>query len=242
MSDTANKPSLHVVLKKEDIDPSLLTGKVAFVLDILCATSSISAALANHTKRVIPALNGDQAIRIANTLPPDEYALAGELNAETLQGFSSATPISIMQHQQATLVYATTNGTVALLNSQTAQAVYAVSLLNAKAVITHALERYPDTTFIIVCSGSRNSFNMEDFYGAGYLISLLPREQFTLTDSATAAWQYYLGADVKDCLYNSRVGKRLIAKGEQKEVDFIAQKDIYSVVPQLTNGILIDVA
>ncbi len=242
MSDNSSKPSLHVVLKKEDINPELLQGKIAFVLDILCATSSITAALAHHAQRVIPALNGEQALAIADTLDPDEYTLAGELNAETLQGFSAATPISIIQHNKPSLVYATTNGTVALLGSQTAKTVYAVSLLNAKAVIQHALTHHPGVTFIIICSGSRNAFNMEDFYGAGYLISLLPLENFNLTDSATAALQYYQGTDVKDCLYNSRVGKRLIAKGAQDEVDFIAQKDIYAVVPQLINSTLVNIA
>lgn len=237
------KPKLHVILRKEDIKPELLDNKVALVLDILCATSSITTALAHQVERVIPALNGEHALSIAESRQTDDYLLAGEFNAETLQGFSSATPLSIVRSvgDKKTLIYSTTNGTIALTHSQGAEAVYAVSLLNAQAVIKHVQEHHPERTILLVCSGSGGRFNMEDFYGAGYLISLLPQQAFDLTDSALAAWQYYQGLDVHACLRLSRVGKRLIQKGLEPELDFIAQKNIYTVVPKLEQGEIKDI-
>lgn len=237
-TNTQQKAKLHVILRKEDINQELLANKVALVLDILCATSSICTALAHQISRIIPALDGNDAIAIAQSHPEQNYLLAGEFNAETLQGFSSATPLSIVNHigYKKTLIYSTTNGTIALRHSQAAEAVYAVSLLNAKAVIEHVLQQHPNRTVILVCSGSGGRFNMEDFYGAGYLISLLPKQRFDLTDASIAAQQYYQAVDTLECLRLSRVGKRLIQKGLEKELEFIAQKDIYSVIPELIQG------
>ena len=36
-----------------------------------------------------------------------------------------------------------------------------------------------DTTLLIVCSGSMGNFNLEDFYGAGYFVSLFRRAVVT---------------------------------------------------------------
>ena len=44
---------IHVLLKKEELDGQRLAGKVV-VLDVLFATSSIVAALANGAKEVVP--------------------------------------------------------------------------------------------------------------------------------------------------------------------------------------------
>ncbi len=238
------KPKLHVILRKEDIRPELLSNKIALVLDILCATSSITTALAHQVERVIPALNGEHALAIAQAREQEDYLLAGEFNAETLHGFSSATPLSIQRSigDKPTLIYSTTNGTIALRHIQEAEAVYAVSLLNAQAVIQHVQLAHPQRTILVVCSGSGGRFNMEDFYGAGYLISLLKQDEFDMTDAAMAAWQYYQGIDAIDCLNTSRVGKRLIQKGLAPELNFIAQKSIYAVIPKLEDGEIKDIS
>ncbi|MDO5678842.1 MAG: 2-phosphosulfolactate phosphatase [Pelistega sp.] len=232
------KTKLHVILRKEDIKPELLSDKVALVLDILCATSSITTALAHQIERVIPALNGEHALQIAQARTQQDYLLAGEFNAETLHGFSSATPLSIQQSigDKQTLIYATTNGTIALRHSQTAHAVYAVSLLNAQAVLNHVQQQHPQRTILFICSGSGGRFNMEDFYGAGYLISLLPYQEFELSDAALAALHYSQSIDAIDCFRLSRVGRRLLSKNLNHELDFIAQKNIYDIVPQLQQG------
>ena len=45
---------IHVLLKKEELDGQRLPGKIVVVLDILFATSSIVAALANGAQEVVP--------------------------------------------------------------------------------------------------------------------------------------------------------------------------------------------
>ena len=107
-------PSLHVLFKKEDLDPARLEGKVVIVLDVLFATSTIVHAFGQCIDCIWPAMDAQDARRIASTLQAP--LLAGEYLANPLPGFGPATPLALAATglAGATLVYATTNGTVAL--------------------------------------------------------------------------------------------------------------------------------
>ena len=107
---------IHVLLKKEELDGQRLSGKVVIVLDILFATSSIVAALAHGASEVVPALDGEAALREASGRRAGSYVLSGELNAVTLSGFSHPMPMALLEQDLAgkTLIYSTTNGTVAV--------------------------------------------------------------------------------------------------------------------------------
>jgi 2-phosphosulfolactate phosphatase len=166
---------IHVLGKKEDLDAVRVTGKVAIVLDVLFATSTIVTAMAHGAAEVTPAPDEAAARAHAQGLPPGSFVLAGELYAETLPGFAPPTPLALVDHGVAGkhVVYSTTNGTVALRGAAGAEAVYAAALLNGRAVIDRVLARHPDRTILIVCSGSMGNFNLEDYYGAGYLVELL---------------------------------------------------------------------
>ena len=127
---------LHVLMKKEELDGQRLDGKVVIVLDILFATTTIVAALSEGASEVWPALDGDAARALAQQQGDHPHLLAGELYAETLSGFAPATPLAVLARlpAQGRLIYATTNGTVALTRSQGAAQVYAAALLNALRV------------------------------------------------------------------------------------------------------------
>ena len=61
---------------------------------------------------------------------------------------------------------------MALAKSKDAAHVYAAALLNGRAVVERIVAQHAESTILIVCSGSADNFNLEDFYGAGYLVSL----------------------------------------------------------------------
>ena len=79
-------PSLHVLLRKEDLSPAHLAGRVVIVLDILFATSTMVHALAEGVEAVWPALNTDDASVVA--LRVGECIRSGEYLAEHLPGFA----------------------------------------------------------------------------------------------------------------------------------------------------------
>jgi 2-phosphosulfolactate phosphatase len=228
---------IHVLLKKEELERERLPGKTVVVLDVLFATTSIVTVLAHGAAEVLPLLDGPAALEAARGRAAGSYVLSGELNAETLQGFCHPTPLSLLREGVAgrSMLYCTTNGTVALAKAREADRVYAAALLNGAAVV-RALERLPaDDTVLLVCAGSADRFNLEDFYGAGYLVSLLTARGggHELSDSAVAARFLYDRCDAEECLRASRVGRMMLERGLAEEVAFAARKSRFDVVPEL---------
>ena len=234
---------IHVLLKKEELDTQRLPGKTVVVLDILFATSSIVAAMAHGAAEVIPTLDGAAAQAEAARHPAASCVLSGELNADTLPGFVHPTPLALLKENLAgkTLVYSTTNGTVAVAKSREADHVYAAALLNGEAVVKHIAQRHADETVLIVCSGSADNFNLEDFYGAGYLVSLFAQQdrEHEFTDAALAAMLLHEKCEAGECLRSARVGRMMLDRHLDREVDFAAQKRLYDVVPKLDGKRLI---
>ena len=179
---------LHVLLTKEELDRERLEGKVVVVVDVLFATSSIAAALAHGAAEVVPALDARAALAEARRRPEGSYVLSGELDAATLPGFVDPTPLALLREDLAgkALVYSTTNGTVALSKARDAASVYAGALLNGEAVVEHVERTLGARTVLVVCAGSGGRVNLEDLYGAGYVVSLLARREgaYELSDAA----------------------------------------------------------
>ena len=235
---------LHVLAKKEELDGQRLRGKVVIVLDVLFATTSIAAALAHGATEVIPTLDGEAARAVAAARPAGSFVLAGEYGAETLPGFANPTPLALLDLPLAgkALVYSTTNGTVAVHRAAGAARVYAAALSNGAAVAERVASRAEGDTVLVVCSGSVDAFNLEDFYGAGHLVSHLTRGDergWDLSDAARAARALHAGSDALDCLSQGRVGRMMRERGWDHEVAFAAQRDRLAVVPVLRDGRLV---
>jgi len=232
---------IHVLGRKEDLDAVRLPGKVVIVLDVLFATSTIVAALGHGAPSVIPALDEVAARAEGASRAPGSYVLAGELYAETLPGFAPPTPLALVAHGVAGkhVIYSTTNGTVALQSAGEADHVYAAALLNGVAVVDHVLARHPDRTILILCSGSLGTFNLEDFYGAGYLVELLAErlgEQADFSDAARVARTLFRSGAPVPTLTNCRVGRMMTERGLTHEIAYAAQLSALDVIPRLEAG------
>jgi 2-phosphosulfolactate phosphatase len=231
---------IHVLLKKEELDREQLTDKTVIVLDVLFATSTQVAALGHGAREVIPTVDGDAALRIAAGRAPGSYVLAGELNADTLPGFVQPTPLALLREDVhgRTVIQSTTNGTVALHKSLAAAHVYAAALLNGSAVVDHVAHTHPDETVLIVCSGSADNFNLEDFYAAGRLVALFEHRHpgHEYSDAAIAARLLAVRTDAQGCLRDARVGRMMRERGLADEVDYSARYDVFDVVPKFENG------
>ncbi|MSQ71597.1 MAG: 2-phosphosulfolactate phosphatase [Betaproteobacteria bacterium] len=237
---------VHVLGKREELDSVRLPGAVAIVLDILFATSTMVAALANGATEVIPVMDGAAASAEAARHAPGSFVLAGELDAITLQGFAKPTPLALIALGLAgrKLILSTTNGTIALHDASAAAHVYAASLLNGSAVIEHVLAAHAGQPILIVCAGSANNFNLEDFYGAGYLVELLTERlggEADFSDAARAARAVYRHGSPVETLLDARVGRMMIERGATDEVRYIAQLSAFDVVPRFVDGRLVAV-
>ncbi len=236
-------PKIHVLLKKEELDNQRLTGKVVVVLDILFATTSIVAAIANGAKEVVPLLNGKAALAEAEKREKGSYILSGELNADTLPGFRHPTPLALLRENvtDRSVLYCTTNGTVAVHKARHADHIYAAALINGRAVVERILKEQRDETVLIVCSGSADNFNLEDFYGAGHFVALfsaLAPGHYEYTDAAIAAETLYAKSDAVETLKRARIGRLMLSRGREEEIEFAARQDCFDVVPKLVGGSL----
>jgi len=235
---------LHVVLRKEDLDPERLADKVVMVIDTLFATTTIVHALACGARAVVPALNHSEARNIAHASEAGvQVVLAGELNGEPLPGFAHPTPqaLSELGLQGKTVVYSTTNGTIALRRAHAAHAVYATCLRNARATMVDALTRHPDRTMLLLCAGSGGAFNIEDFFTAGILARhfLSLSGAGFLSDSAEAALRCSQAEPVPT-LMQSRIGRRLAGRWGH-EIEYAGQIDSDSTVARLIGRELVRV-
>ena len=232
---------LHVLTRKEELDSVRLAGKIVVVIDVLFATTTMVAALAHGALEVIPVL--DEAAARAEDLRrgAGSCVLAGELYAETLPGFVHPAPLALVEHgvQGRTVIYSTTNGTVAMSLAAGARRVYCGSLLNARRLAEHIVTAHPRDTVIVVCSGSGANFNFEDFFGAGCYIERFaelcgPAADFS--DAARAARTVFRHSPLPQALLECRLGRMMSARGLQREVEFACRIDAFPIVPALEEG------
>ena len=225
-----------MLTKKEELDSVRLPGKVVVVLDIIFATTTMVAALAHGAKEIVPVLDEKAARACAGDYPG--CVLSGELYAETLPGFAHPAPLALVKHgvEGKSVIYSTTNGTVAMTQASGAARVYCGALLNARHLVEHMVATHPKETVLIVCSGSGDNFNFEDFYGAGYFVECLLPHVNDLSDAAKAALAVYRQARAPEALLDCRVGRMMAARGLAHEVEFACRRDAFPVVPALEHG------
>ena len=178
---------VHVLTKKEELDTVRLPGKVVVVLDILFATTTMVTALAHGAREVVPVLDEAAAYAESTKFSENSFVLAGELYAETLPGFAHPAPLSLLGHgiEGKSVIYSTTNGTVAMGLAAPASRVYCGVAQCAGAGRAHrgAAPRRNSAHRLLRLG---NNFNLEDFYGAGYFVERL-FSHVTDLDAAKAA-------------------------------------------------------
>lgn len=233
---------LHVLVRKEDLDPARIADKVLIVIDTLFATTTIVNALSHGAREIVPALDRDEALRIAQHSAADSLpVLAGELNGIALAGFSHPTPQALASAgiRGRRVVYSTTNGTRALRSAQGARAVFAGCLRNARAAMDAALSEPGSPTILLLCAGSAGAINVEDFYTAGILAArfLEATPDALVTDSALAALACSR-ADPVSTLATSRVGRMYFAQWGH-EIEFAAQIDSDRTVARFEGGAVV---
>src|SRR5947209_2399479 len=144
------------------------------VVDVLRATTTIAAALANGAAGVIPVAEPEDANALGNRLGRDRVLFGGERESRRIAGFDlDNSPASFTETALGgkTVVLTTTNGTRALRAVANAASVRTAALVNRTAV-ADALA-HEDGDVAIVCAGNANGFALEDALGAGALVDTL---------------------------------------------------------------------
>ena len=155
------------------VAPGELAGGVSVVIDVLRATTTITAALAAGAREVIPCLEVDDARREAAILPPGQAVLGGERGGLKIDGFdlgnspSDYTPARV---GHKSLVFTTTNGTRAMLHARAADEIWLAALVNLSAVVGRCAER---KRIDLLCAGTGGKITREDVLLAGAIVARL---------------------------------------------------------------------
>ena len=221
------------------------------VLDILRATTSMMAALANGAEAIIPAAEIPEALAIKEERP--EVLLAGERNGLRIRADQTGgidfdfgnSPREFLPEKVRgkTIVMTTTNGTRALRACAHAETVLIGSFLNLRAIVNYIRRDLPPH-LILVCSGTHSQAALEDTLAAGALCERLWPYYAAgqVADSAEIARRIYplLQADLLGAMKHSRNGQRLLNHPELRgDVYFCVQRETLSFVAGLqTDGTL----
>lgn len=166
---------ISLIATAQEIQTELLLNKSAVMFDILRASSTISTALANGCKEVIPVVEVEDAFALTKTLPDNTFLLGGERGAVKVPGFHLGnSPLEYISETvgDKTVVLTTTNGTRATHRAAEGSGQVLIgSLLNASAVARRLLAMGQDT--VLVCAGTRGKLSLEDTLAAGMVIKEL---------------------------------------------------------------------
>lgn len=218
-----------------------LGDKVAVVIDVFRATSTMVTALANGCQAIIPVLTTEEAIDRRISEPGS--LLGGERKALRIDGFdlgNSPFDYSPEKVGGKKVIMTTTNGTRAIQAVAQANQVMIASFLNIES-IAYAIFRYLETNpktkgIVIICAGSEDRFDIPDTLCAGMLIEKLGKGIQT-NDLGRAAHILYTAAkkNLHEMIRQTEHGQLLLSLGFEKDVVYCSTTNILPIVPILEN-------
>jgi 2-phosphosulfolactate phosphatase len=223
-----------------------LADKAVVVIDVLRCCTSISAALANGARGVIPTDGPGQAGEMWSKLGADLAILAGERDCNKIDNFQLGnSPSEFVKDvvKDKLIVMTTSNATPVFGKTQGAAAVFASGLVNASS-IAEALAA-EEKQVAIVCAGSGGSFAIEDTLCGGMLIDLLLSKygwEEDLNDGGSLALLLYRSYhdSIRSTIERGEHGRHLQSLGFEADVVSATEIDSIPVVPRMVNGQLIN--
>jgi 2-phosphosulfolactate phosphatase len=238
-----SKPTLFTVLSPALLHLYDVENTVVVVIDVLRATSTISTALYNGAKEVIPVDSVERCIQLGKELA---CITAGERDGQIAPGLqygnsSFEYPGEFIGGK--TLVLTTTNGTKLLhmALAKGATEIITGSFLNLSAVCDHLVRLKKNV--ILGCAAWKDKPNMEDTLFAGAVVSRIG-EHFTINcDASHIAENLYSLA--KDNMYefmkknDASHYHRLTNFGLEKDIRHCLTPDLANILPEYLNGKLV---
>jgi len=230
--DACFSPYLYPVYRDDE--------SIVVIIDILRATSAICTALNHGAAAIIPVASVEAAMKLKQ-----EGMLAGaERDAVKLDGFDFGnSPFHYMQDHiiGKEIALTTTNGTQAIEAAKEAHMVVIGSFLNIDALCKMLIEE--NRSVLLLCSGWKNKFNLEDALFAGAVTSKLTEmsEKYKEGDGCLAL-KYLFEIAEKDpykFLNHSSHKERLAKLNLKEDIRYCLQTNTMDVIPVLKNGKLV---
>lgn len=219
-------PALIPLYKVEDY--------IVVVIDIFRATTSICYGIENGAEAIIPVSQVEECS--AYLEKGFDYLLAAERDGKVVEGFDFGnSPFSYTKEKVAgkTIVLTTTNGTHALHLSRSAKKIVLGAFINLTAICNWLKQQ--NENVLLLCSGWKNNFNLEDTLFAGAVVEQLKGSGFVVDDPAIAANDLYQLAkdDLNGYLKKTSHSERLKKLGIEADIVFCLNIDLTTAIPVL---------
>ena len=228
-------------------DELQLRDKNVIVIDVLRSSTTVAAALNNGAREIIPVASIESAVKISGSLFGDVTLRGGERNGKIIEGFNLGN--SPREYTEATvrgksIIFCTTNGSVAMAKSRYARNMAVASFVNLSKIVDYMKEINGD--FWMVCAGKAmglGSFSLEDAVCAGMILDKLEKENsvsLELSDSSRAAQVLHksLGRSILKMMKNSDHGRYLKEIGFEEDIKVCAAVDSIMVLPVLSSNVI----
>lgn len=218
-----------------------LKGKVAVVVDVLRATSTIVEAFANGAKTIYPVATTEDAVNLKQTLDREDVLLSGERRSRPIEGFdlgNSPREFTAEAVADKTIIMTTTNGTPALLLGDTADRCIVAAFLNLDAVASELAEG--DRPVAILCAGREGRFATEDALFAGLLVRSIRAKRtgaVRLNDAAFAATalERRYRVHLHRVVAHTSAARQIIDAGLAEDIAYCLTVSRHNVVPVMSD-------
>lgn len=225
----------------------VLKDKLALVIDVLRATSTMVTAFAHGCQGILPVLTPEEAFEKKLTFP--EALLGGERRALRIEGFDLGnSPAEYLPEKVAgrRIIMTTTNGTRAIRAAESASIVLMTSFLNMNQVRFTVQEQFRQNPglkgIVIFCSGTEDRFDLPDTLCAGMFVEKFKRdnleEKVQVNDLGEAAYRLFQGAkeNLTEVIKASDHGRRLLSLGLEHDITYCSTPNQFRIVPILREG------
>ncbi len=219
-----------------------LRGCSVVVIDVLRSSATIVAGLAAGAREVIPVLTPAEGGKLAGRSERGISLLCGERDGKKIDGFDLGnSPLEYTPQRVSgrILIFATTNGSPAILRARIAERVYVGGFNNFGAVTKRLVE--DQNPVAIICAGQLEQFAIEDFVCGGKFVNALEtrsKRGLELSDGARAAalLHRHFDGSITALLKSSSHGRSLASLGYEEDIEYCARVDAHSIVPMFVEG------
>jgi 2-phosphosulfolactate phosphatase len=205
---------------------------VVVIVDVLRATSAFCAAFDSGAKAVIPVSGLDELLEYKNK----GYLTAAERNGNKVDfaDFGNSPGVFLQSDLKGKeLAYSTTNGTQAVEMAKSCGNIVVAAFVNLDAVCLWLLGQKKNV--VILCSGWKNTFSLEDTLCAGALVETLEKTgNYAHTCDASGA-SLSLWKSSKDNLQEEAKKashyQRLVVLGQLDDLKHCFQLNVSKAVP-----------
>lgn len=237
--------NIALYLSRSEISKHLLKERLAVIIDVLRASTSIIMALANGCKGITPVAEVEQAKNLAQKYHEGSILLGGERNELPIPGFDlSNSPLDYtgQKVRNKRIIFTSSNGAQLFQYTPYAKETIVAGFVNATAVSEYIINR--DYDVAILCAGKHNRMSLEDVICGGMIIARLSQKKenfWQLNEGAVAAnilYQHY-ALKINEMLYERPHGKRLIEIGQEKDLLTCGAVDSIQIIPMLKGSELV---